>query len=485
MAGWIIVTAIMFSYLGIVFIIGMLAGRGRKFSVLEYEVAERGLGVIALFFMMGSTIFSAFTFLGGPGWAFSKGGACYYIVIYCSLGVLPWYLIGPKLSRIGNKLEHFTQGDLLEDRYRSRLLAALVGGIAVVAFIQYIALQLRGMGFVTSILTGGHIPMWVGALFAYGIVITYVWFSGVRGAAWSDILQGLMMTSIAVVLGLVLTFTLHGGPTSMFAHIQSAKPGFLLIGKAGSVMGRVPFTTAIVLSVIGFMMWPHLFSKSYASSVDRIKKTTLMYPIFALFTFFVMMIGFSAIFEISPGELGAPSHVLPALVKKLGWSPWVIGILGAGTLAAAMGSADVITHGAGSALFRDVVRRFKPEIKGAREVWGSRFGVLTIGGIAYYLALFAPKGIVGLLLGGYGYISQFAPLVYGALFWRRATKYGAIAGLLGGVITYMSFDYTPLISPYGINPGLLGVMVNIILFVVVSLASEPQPMDHVKQFIYG
>ena len=182
MDAWIIAIIAMAVYLVFAFGLGLLAGRGRSFfSVSEYAVADRGLGLFVMWFLMGGTIFSAFAFLGGPGWAYSKGAAAFYILAYAALGLLPWYVIGPKVARLGAQHNYFTMGDLLADRYRSRVLVVIVGIVSVLAFIQYLTLQIKGMAYVFNVLTEGHIPIWLGALIAYGIVVVYVITSGVRG----------------------------------------------------------------------------------------------------------------------------------------------------------------------------------------------------------------------------------------------------------------------------------------------------------------
>src|SRR5690606_2143213 len=110
-------------YLAAALVVGLLAGRGRsRLSVAEYAVAERGLGLMVMWFLMGGTIFSAFAFLGGPGWAYSRGAAAFYILAYVTLGMLPWYVIGPRLARLGAKRDFLSMGDFIRDRYRSRIL---------------------------------------------------------------------------------------------------------------------------------------------------------------------------------------------------------------------------------------------------------------------------------------------------------------------------------------------------------------------------
>ena len=206
---WVIAIISMSAYLVLAFGLGLAAGRGKSFfSVSEYAVADRGLGLFVMWFLMGGTIFSAFAFLGGPGWAYSKGAASFYILAYAALGLLPWYVVGPKVARLGAKNNYFTMGDLLRHRYDSKLLVVLVGIVAVLAFIQYLTLQIKGMAYVFNVLTEGHIPFWFGALLSYGIVVMYVITSGVRGAAWSDVFQAILMLVVAWVLCVYLVLHL-------------------------------------------------------------------------------------------------------------------------------------------------------------------------------------------------------------------------------------------------------------------------------------
>ncbi|MCH6552764.1 MAG: CDP-alcohol phosphatidyltransferase family protein [Acidobacteria bacterium] len=165
---------------------------------------------------------------------------------------------------------------------------AFIGGAIGVGLLISFALPILERLF--NVLTDGHIPFWAGALIAYGIVVVYVVTSGVRGAAWSDVLQAILMLVIAWALGLYLVETLHGGTEAMFTAIAADRPDFLLIGKEGSVMSAMTYSSAIVVSTIGFVMWPHLFTKSYTTTERRIKLTVIAYPVFAIFLVPVLMV---------------------------------------------------------------------------------------------------------------------------------------------------------------------------------------------------
>ena len=476
-----IALVLMLCYLVLALFVGLLAARGRaRLSVTDFAVADRGLGVVVMWFLMGGTVFSAFAFLGGPGWAFSMGAASLYILAYVSLGMLPWYVIGPRLARIGRERSYLTMGDFVRDHYRgaggdrlARVLVVVMGVVALGAFVQYLTLQLKGVAYIFNVMTSGMVPFWLGALLAYGIVIAYVATGGVRAAAWSDVLQGALLLLVAWVVGIWLAFRMHDGPTEMFRAIDDAKEGFLTIGHEGSMMGPVEFSTITLVSVIGFLMWPHLFMKSFTTTERRIKQVVVTYPLFALFIIPVLFIGFAGVTTVAPADLGASDEILPYLVTEvLPLSGLAFGLIGAGALSAAMSSADAITHGASVTLARDVVRPLRPTISEPAQVWLMRAAVVLVGAFAYWLAVAGAESLVQLLVGAYGAVVQFAPAVYGAMFWRRATAAGALSGLVVGVAVNVWFQFEALgaaSKPFGINEGILGLIANVAVFVVVSL----------------
>ena len=78
----------------------------------------------------------------------------------------------------------------------------IIGVVSLLAFIPYLSLQIKGMAYIFNVLSYGHIAFWLGALIAFGIVVIYVATSGVRGAAWSDVFQAILMLIVAWVLGI-------------------------------------------------------------------------------------------------------------------------------------------------------------------------------------------------------------------------------------------------------------------------------------------
>lgn len=120
---------------------------------------------------------------------------------------------------------------------------------------------MKGMAYIFNIMTEGRIPLWLGALLAYGIVVVYVATGGLRAAAWSDVFQGILMIIISWVVGLAIVNNLHDSVGGMFTNLVQDNPAFFEIGNEGSAMSGTAYTTTILVSLIGFLMWPHLFSK--------------------------------------------------------------------------------------------------------------------------------------------------------------------------------------------------------------------------------
>jgi SSS family solute:Na+ symporter len=480
---WILVLIIIFIYLFFVLFLGSLAGRGRESSIVEYIAASRGLGFVVMYFLMGGAIFSAFAYLGGPGWAYSKGAAAFYILGYCALGLVPWWLWGPRALKAGRKFQYVTQAQLFSDRFQSKALSLIIAVVSILAFIQYITLQMKGCAYVFEIASEGRIPFWAGALIAYLVVLIYVFYGGVRGVAWTNVFQGAFMVVTAWVLGLYFAYKLYGGPAEMFRQIVQANPTHLLVGP-GTKMGFAAFTSALLVSVLGFSMWPHLFMKAYTAKNERIlKQTIVLYPTFAIFMVPVLFIGFAGIMQVKPDELGAADRILPWMFSHMQFPPLAVGLVLAAALAAAMSTQDTITHAAGSIFAQDFVEVLKRKKHSDKEatLW-VRISVVCFGAVSYLVAIFGGQTLVALLLGAYGSIVQLLPLAAATFFWPRATKIGAICGILTGVLYNYGIVVKLIPEFWDIHAGIQGLVLNFIVLIVVSLLTKAMDRGHIDKF---
>ena len=181
MESWIIILGICGLYLIVTLVMGILPGLKVSRSTAGYVAGDRSMNVFILYFVLGASIFSSFAFLGGPGWAYSRGAAALYIIAYGAVGMVPFYFFGPKARALGEKYGFVTQAELLEDRFNSKLLSGILAILTVVVLIPYLTLQMKGAGIVLHTISEGFIPVWLGAAIAYFVVLIYVFFSGVMG----------------------------------------------------------------------------------------------------------------------------------------------------------------------------------------------------------------------------------------------------------------------------------------------------------------
>ena len=486
MPEWAVILLICGLYLVLVLGLGVWSGRTVSKSVTGYVAGDRTLGVIVLYFVLGASVFSSFAFLGAPGWAYSRGAAAFYIIAYGTVGMVPFYFLGPRTRQVGEALGFVTQAEMLAHRYDSRTLSVVLAVLSVVAFVPYLTLQMKGAGFLLSTISDGHVPQWLGALVAYGVVLIYVFASGMMAIGWTNVVQGVFMMVVAWFLGLYLPEALHGGIRPMFEAIADSgqeamleAPGLAADGSAWSWAG---YSSAVIVSAVGFSMWPHLFMRAFTARSDRtLKLTVVLYPTFQLFLVPILLIGFAGVLAFP--NVAPPDTIVPHLLTQIELSPVLVGLVCAGALAASMSSGDAILHSAASIGLRDGI---KPLLAGTmsdiRQRQWIRGLVVAISAAAYYFAVFSEVGIVALLLGAYGGVAQLFPLVFAAFYWPRATGAGALSGLLTGIGVNTLFLVAPHLRPLPLHEGVYGLAANVAVFVAVSLCTAPHDRDRLAAY---
>lgn len=487
MEPWLVILLICGGYLIITLVMGVWSMRLVSSSVDGYVAGDRTLNVVVLYFVLGASVFSSFAFLGAPGWAYSRGMAALYIIAYGIVGMVPLYFMGPRARRLGERFGFVTQAELLAHRFDSRALSVILAVLSVVVFIPYLTLQMKGAGYILATISEGRIPEWLGALVAYGTVLVYVFTSGMMGIGWTNTFQGVFMMTIAWFLGLYLPSSLYGGVGPMFEQIAASDVRAMLqapgLGPEGAPWTWSAFSSAVIVSAVGFSMWPHLFMKSYAARSEKsLRLTVVLYPTFQLFLVPILLIGFAGVLaypDVSPADT-----IVPYLLTQIELSPVLVGLVCAGALAASMSSGDAILHAAASIGLRDGVRPFlRASLNDAKERAWIRTLVVLISLVAYYFAVMSDVSIVALLLGAYGGVAQIFPLMFAAFYWPRATGPGAVAGLVAGIAVNTLFLMAPELKPLPLHEGIYGLVANLGALVGVSLWTAPEPMEKLRAYM--
>jgi SSS family solute:Na+ symporter len=198
-------------------------------------------------------------------------------------------------------------------------------------------------------------------------------------------------------------------------------------------------------------------------------------PISAILNLSVTLLGLSGIVLVSKAI--KPDEILIEILRE--YAPvWLLGVLCAGGLAAAVSTGASLVHNLGSITGRNIYQAFlRPQASQEEVNRVARWTVFVITILSYLFALSSPHTLVWILLMGYGGISQFLSVAVGALFWPRATRAGALAGLLVGIVITGLFTFSPAPwnHPLGIHAGFWGLIGNLLVFYLVSKATQPDP----------
>ena len=217
--------------------LGFLARRGRRMGLAQWTVAGRGFGTPLVFLLMAGEIYTTFTFLGGSGFAYGRGGPAYYILCYGTLAYVLSYFLLPPIWRYARDNELYSQSDFFVRKYDSPALGVLVALVGIVALVPYLVLQFKGLGIIVEAAGYGAIAaapaIWIGA----AVATAYVMVSGVRGSAWTAVAKDIMIVLVVVFLGIYFPLHEYGGIEPMFAAIEAGEAR--LHGAAGARRERV------------------------------------------------------------------------------------------------------------------------------------------------------------------------------------------------------------------------------------------------------
>ena len=464
----IISLTIILSWVFVSLAVGILAGLRRKFNLEGYLVSGRGLGLMFLYVLMAGEIYSAYAFLGTGGWAYSYGMPIMYAIGYGALAYAFGYFYAKHIWKVGKAFNAVTQADYFQVRYYSKVLAIIVALIGITFNVPYLQLQLQGLGYILNVGSLNTISIQEGIVFGMIIMLIYVYTSGLRGIAWTNFLQALLMFFIAWIVLFAVPYIQFGSVSNMFHTLAQIKPQHLVLHPP---LGIAWYVSTLILCGLGFFMYPQMYPSIYsAKNLRTLKRNYVLLPLFSVFMVPVILVGFTI---VALGiHLNSPDEAVLRGVA-MSYPSWVLGLAGAAGFAAAASTASAIILTLAGLLSKNLYAIAKPSASDKELVLVSRISVLFFGLAAMFLALYAGGRLVSLLLLAYAGITQMFPAAVLGLFWKRMNKYAAISGMLVGlaVVTYLKFGLGS--NPYGIHFGLWGLFINFIVTVLVALATKP------------
>ena len=458
-------------YMAGMLLIGFYAYR-RTTNLTDYMLGGRNLGPAVTALSAGASDMSGWLLMGLPGAMYLSGLSAGWIVLgLCTGAYLNWVYVAPRLrtyTEIANNSITIPDFSAIVSKM-IRVFPKIVSALVILIFFTFYTSS--------GMVAGGelfrvafHMDYKWGIWLTAGVVILYTLFGGFLAVSWTDFVQGMIMF-IALILVPVVTMVNIGGWTPTFDEIRSIDPTLLHAFKGTTTVGII----SLLAWGLGYFGQPHIIVRFMAiSSVKEMKSARRIgmgWMVFAIVgAMFTGLVGI-AYFNINGSPLDNSETVFIVLSEVL-FPSVLTGFLLAAILAAVMSTIASQLLVSASALTDDFYKQFiRPKASDKELVLVGRLGVLLISLIALFLALNPNDTILNLV--GYawaGFGAAFGPVILLSLYWKRMTRWGALAGMVIGTVTVIIWDQIEKFKEvYEIIPGFILATIAI---VIVSLLSE-------------
>jgi len=441
--------------------------------LVAWQGDRRDRPATALSYVLTLAVYNTvWSFYGSVGRAAASGWDFLPIYLGPTLLLLCAQPLLFRLVRVAKARNATSIADLLSARYgKSQTVAVLVTLAGLVSLLPYIALQLKGISASFDVLTAGE-PAATGSAAAgtdTGLAVTaamavFAILFGVRHVHASEHHRGLMraiafeslvkLAAFAAVASYIV-YGLNDGFGDLYARgAARAETAHLLVPD----LSHPTWVTNTLISVFAFLCLPHLFHVAVVENQDprHLRRAAWLYPAYLLvLSLFMLPVAIAGLTAFQPGVVDPDSFMisLPLAAGADGVALLAfIGGFSAGTGMVIMAAVALSTM-----LCNDVVLPALLRL-GALDPVADRTGaVLAIRrlsvavtlGLAYatYAALGDGYALTTIGLMSFVAVAQFGPAFLGALYWRGATRQGAIAGLSAGLLVWTYTLVLPALDP--------------------------------------
>ncbi|MCK9441045.1 MAG: sodium:solute symporter family protein [Methanothrix sp.] len=465
-------------YIAVLLGIGLYFSSRQK-SVTDFWLAGRELGPLIIGFSAASSWITASALLLATGLFLLIGVGSIWIWVFPNIAGL--IIIAAISGRIKN-IPALTQPELMEIRYDPMIRAPVALAVTIM-MILFSVTDFIGFKLVLGTFFGID-PFYAVAIMAVSVAL-YVSVGGFRAVVWTDVVQYLLLAGLAIyVAALALDLSAAKGVTLLAAASSMGTDWWnpLLLG---GLMGALVFLVALLPGWVAEQdPWQKIWAARDETSARRglLLGGTLLALVYLCC--FLTAIGLSVLYPRPAGEVEAEMLYLKIISDNV--SPALLALLSIGFAAASMSCTDTFATSAASCISRDLIQRHLRPAATMKEMLAiNRILVVVMIGISATIALNANSIVDAVVIATViGTTSYFFPII-GGLYWKRATRWGAMAALIVGggtqilLISYEQFWLKqPLdsISPYLSEHGVLvGLGLSALFFVGVSLATRQEP----------
>ena len=536
---------------GITFLIYIsIAIWSRASSTSEFYIAGKSVSPLANGMATAADWMSAASFISMAGIiAFSGYDGSVYLMGWTGGYVLLALLLAPYLRKFGK----FTVPDFIGDRYYSKTARKVAVYCVLIISFTYVAGQMRGVGIVFSRFL--EVPINTGVIIGMVIVLFYAVLGGMKGITYTQVAQYCILIFAFMLPAIFISFQMTGNlvPQIGMGSTLNDNSGVYLLDKLDLLSKDLGFheytngsksvtdiffiTLALMVGTAGL---PHVIVRFF--TVKRVKDArksvglallfiTILYttaPAVAVFSKLNLIQtvsnkeyttmpewfknwektglisyddknkdGIINYMSSSDNELIIDNDIMVLANPEIAnLPPWIIALVAAGGLAAALSTAAGLLLVISTSISRDLVKKiYYPDISESEELWIARISAIFAVLIAGYFGINPPGFVAAVVALAFGLAaSSLFPAIILGIFSKRINREGAISGMAVGIslmLYYMmkfKLGWLGEIPPksdwwFGISPegfGSIAMMCNFLVSIVVSRFTSPPPKEVIE-----
>ena len=523
----------------------------RAQSTKEFYVASGGIHPVLNGMATAADWMSAASFISMAGIiSFLGYGGSQYLMGWTGGYVLLALCLAPYLRKFGK----FTVPDFIGERYYSKNARTIALICAIFVSFTYVVGQMKGVGVAFSRFL--EIPYDLGVIIGIGIVFFYAVLGGMKGITYTQVAQYCVLIFAFTVPAIFISLQATGNPIPQIGFGSKTMDGVYLLEKLNQLSVDLGFdkytdinqntlinvffiTAALMFGTAGL---PHVIVRFF--TVPKVRDARISAGWALLFISFLYttapaVAAFAKVNLINTvsnakysevpkwfknwentgllqfddknsdgiiqyvadeqiNELTIDRDIMVLANPEIANLPaWVIGLIVAGGLAAALSTAAGLLLVISTSISHDLLKKnINPNISEKGELWAARISI-AVAVVAAGLAGLNPPGFVAEVVAlAFGLAaSSFFPAIILVIFDKRMNKEGALSGMLVGVVftTIYIFYFKPQLGGpglpqnylFGISPegiGTIGMIINFIVSLIVSRLTKPTP-ENIKELV--
>jgi cation/acetate symporter len=527
-----------------------IAIKTRASSTKEFYIAGGGVSPLANGIATAADWMSAASFISMAGLiSFMGYDGSVYLMGWTGGYVLLALLLAPYLRKFGK----YTVPDFVGDRYYSQTARLVAVVAAIFISFTYVAGQMRGVGIVFSRFL--EVDINTGVVIGMIIVVFYAVLGGMKGITYTQVAQYCVLIFAYMVPAIFISLQLTGNPIPQLGFGGTLNDGTYLLDKVDGLLTELGFiaytsgskemldmffiTAALMVGTAGL---PHVIVRFFTVPKVKDARKSAGYALFFIAILYTTApaVGVFGIYNMITNINGQKIESLPAWVQNwqktglitiedknkdgmilyqkdkvkneltidkdimvlanpeiAGLPNWVVALVAAGGLAAALSTAAGLLLVISTAISRDLLKNaLAPNISEKSELLYARISAVFAVVVAGYFGVNPPGFVAEVVAFAFGLAAaSFFPIIIMGIFSKRMNKEGAIAGMIIGLIFTLGYlIYFKFINPelnnkehwwFGISPegiGTLGMILNFVVSFIISKFTPPPP-QHIQDLV--